>query len=321
MRAAALILALWAGQATAEVNVTAIAAQRPAKLLSGYGFFDDLAAGSPARGVVPYHLASALFSDYAEKDRFIFSPGPARYQTDEVLAFPVGAAIIKTFRYGDHKVETRVLLLQEAGWKAYPYVWNQAGSDAELRLAGADLSLETDHGTLAYHVPNVNQCKACHINADKAFVPIGPKVRNLNVGDQLAVLVAAGLLSEAPDDAPALPDYQDTTQDLTLRARAYLDINCAHCHAPGHPADTSGLFLNWEEDRPEHLGLLKRPVAAGRGSGTMLYDVVPGDPDASILLFRMVSTDPGLQMPEIGRSMAHAEGVALIRDWIASLKP
>jgi hypothetical protein len=33
----------------------------------------------------------------------------------------------------------------------------------------------------------------------------------------------------------------------------------------------------------------------------------------------MASTDPGSMMPELGRSLAHAEGVALIQQWIAEM--
>lgn len=314
----ALALMLLASPALAEVNAEAISALRPPKLLSDYGFFD--ASGAPAPGVVPFAPASSLFTDHAEKDRFVFTPAPAPYAAEGVLQFPVGAALIKTFRYGDRKVETRVLLHQEKGWVAWPYVWNAAGTEAELKLAGADLVLATEHGEIAYHVPNANQCKACHIGPDKAFTPIGPKVRNLNHGDQLAALAAAGVMEAAPTDAPAMPDYRDASLDLTARARAYLDINCGHCHAPGLPADTSGLYLNWEEADPARLGVMKRPVAAGRASADMQFDVVPGDPDASILLYRMVSTDPGIMMPELGRSMAHEDGIALIRDWIAQLE-
>lgn len=317
---AALAFLMLASPALAEVNTAAISAQRPPKLLSEFGFFADMASGTPAGQMVPYHLATALFTDYAEKDRFIFTPAPAAYQTDKALEFPIGAAIVKTFRYGSHKVETRVLLHQEAGWKAFPYVWNPEGTEAELKLAGADLQVDSPHGMVAYHVPNANQCKGCHIDADKAFTPIGPKLRNLNTGDQLAALVAAGVLDRAPADAPAVPQAFDATAPLETRARAYLDVNCGHCHAPGLPADTSGLYLNWTETDPAHLGILKRPVAAGRGAGQLTYDVVPGDPDASILLYRMAATDPGYMMPEIGRSMADAEGVALIRDWIAGLE-
>lgn len=312
------LLFLAASPAWAEVDTDAILAKRPPKVLAEFGFFDGAV---PAPGVVPYVLASPLFSDYADKDRFIFTPSPAFPAAEGVVDFPVGAAIIKTFRYGDRKVETRVLLHQEAGWRAYPYLWNEAGSEAVLALAGADLSVEGPHGVVvAYHVPNTNQCKACHIGPDKAIFPIGPKLRNLNVGDQLAVLAAAGVIGAATADGPGTPDYRDATLDVAIRARAYLDANCGHCHAPGHPADTSGLYLNWEEVDPLRLGVGKRPVAAGKGAGHLQFDVVPGDPDSSILLYRMQSLDPGAMMPEIGRSMVHDEGVALIRAWIAGLE-
>jgi uncharacterized repeat protein (TIGR03806 family) len=311
------LLLLVAGPAGAEVNQAAILAQRPPKTLSEFGFFE---AGGPAPGVVPYIIAAPLFSDYADKDRYIYSPAPAPAAAEGVLQFPVGAAIIKTFRYGANKVETRVLLHQEVGWKAYAYRWNDAGSEAALALAGADQSVVTDHGTVAYHIPNANQCKACHTGADNALTPIGPKLRNLQVGDQLAVLSAAGVVAPVPPGVAATPDYRDATVALDLRARAYLDGNCGHCHSPGHPADTSGLYLNWEESDPLRLGVNKRPVAAGKGSGHLLFDVVPGDPDTSILLYRMMSLDPGAMMPEIGRSVVHEEGVALIRAYIAGLK-
>lgn len=47
--------------------------------------------------------------------------------------------------------------------------------------------------------------------------------------------------------------------------------------------------------------------------------IVPGAPDASILLYRMESTDPGIAMPELGRATVHKEGVALVRQWIESM--
>jgi uncharacterized repeat protein (TIGR03806 family) len=314
------LLALFAMPAVAEVNSAAIAAQRPPKTLAEFGFFDGLGTDKPALGVVPYQIASVLFSDYADKDRYMFTPAPAMAVGEGVLPFPVGAALIKTFRYGTKKVETRVLLHQDAGWKGYAYLWNEAGTEATLALAGADLSLQTEQGTLNYHVPNANQCKACHVGPDKAMTPIGPKLRNLNMGDQLALLVAAGAVDGVPDPAPAMPDYRDESVSIDLRARAYLDINCGHCHAAGLPADTSGLFLNWEESDPLRLGINKRPVAAGKGSGHLAFDVVPGEPEASILLFRMMSTDPGAMMPEIGRSVMDPEGAELIRQWIAGLE-
>ena len=55
------------------------------------------------------------------------------------------------------------------------------------------------------------------------------------------------------------------------------------------------------------------------GTGDRRYDIVPGAPDQSILLFRMDNVEPDQMMPEVGRSTIHTEGIALIRAWIESL--
>ncbi|WP_229364501.1 c-type cytochrome domain-containing protein [Fibrella aestuarina] len=106
---------------------------------------------------------------------------------------------------------------------------------------------------------------------------------------------------------------------MAERARIYLDINCAHCHRPDGPANTSGLNLTIHEQNPTAWGLRKTPVAAGRGSGGHQYDIVAGKPNESILLYRMASTDPGVMMPEVARKVTHQEGVALIREWIEKM--
>ena len=106
---------------------------------------------------------------------------------------------------------------------------------------------------------------------------------------------------------------------INQRARAWLDINCAHCHNVNGPANNTGLFLDFYETNLKSLGVYKTPVAAGRGSGHLKYDIVPGKPDESILVYRFESTDPGIMMPELGRSMVHQEGLDLIKEWIQIL--
>ena len=71
---------------------------------------------------------------------------------------------------------------------------------------------------------------------------------------------------------------------------------------------------------PVRIGINKRPVAAGRGSGTHDFDIAPGDPDGSIMIYRLNSLDPGISMPEVGRTVVHDEGVALLRAWIAGME-
>lgn len=104
--------------------------------------------------------------------------------------------------------------------------------------------------------------------------------------------------------------------NLQQGARAYLDINCAHCHSPGGDAYNTGLFLQYEQADPNHLGIMKKPVSAGNGAGGLNYDIVPGDANQSIMPFRMNSNEPGTAMPELARSVVDKEGVSLIKEWI-----
>ena len=85
---------------------------------------------------------------------------------------------------------------------------------------------------------------------------------------------------------------------VNQRARAWLDINCAHCHGRGRTAESSGLFLEYEEKNQTAIGIFKTPVAAGRGSGGRKYNIVPGYPEKSIIEFRINSVDLGIMMPE-----------------------
>jgi hypothetical protein len=106
---------------------------------------------------------------------------------------------------------------------------------------------------------------------------------------------------------------------LPDRARAYLDVNCGHCHNPHGFAGNSGLYLDLEQTDMSAVGVGKRPVAAGRASGGLEFSIVPGDPDHSIIVHRMASTEPGVMMPQLGRSLVHAEGLALVRAYVAAM--
>ena len=111
----------------------------------------------------------------------------------------------------------------------------------------------------------------------------------------------------------------DEAEPLELRARSWLDVNCAHCHRPEGPASNSGLYLTFGNDDPVSLGIGKRPVAAGRAAAAGAFDIAPGDPDRSILYARVVSTEPGVMMPELGRSLPDPDAAALLRAWIEAL--
>jgi hypothetical protein len=87
-------------------------------------------------------------------------------------------------------------------------------------------------------------------------------------------------------------------------ARAYLDINCAHCHNDKGAANTTALHLNMGAPADLHLGCASRrwQQAPARAAAA---DIAPGKPDDSIMLYRLNSAEPGVMMPELGRGSVH----------------
>ncbi|WP_374584781.1 SO2930 family diheme c-type cytochrome [Pseudoduganella sp.] len=355
MAACALLLAACArNPAPPAEPVNFIAEGRPEKLSEW-----RLMAASEGqlvlnKEVLPYTLNTPLFSDYAHKLRTVWMPKgvSAAYQADTAFDFPVGTIISKTFYYprdgagqavlatddnGDASqldlkkvrlMETRLLVRRAEGWIALPYVWNAQQTEAVLQRTGEQVPLEmaTPQGRqkFTYVVPNVNQCASCHV-ADlksKKFEPLGLKARHINLGGQLEKLAAAGYLHGAPPSAaaPRNADWRDQGASIDARARAYLDINCAHCHNNKGTANTTALHLEIGAPANQHLGLCKPPVAAGAGTGGNSFGINPGKPDDSIFVFRLKSTETGVMMPELGRTTSHREGVELIRAWIGAMK-
>lgn len=335
--AASLAMLVLAGLAPAAppVDETVLQADAPAATLGATHLFADAGARTPNAGMTPYALNTPLFSDYATKHRFVFVPKGmhADYRATGVVEFPVGTVLVKTFAYpaaggGERFIETRLLIRHADGWVPNTYVWNDAQTEAVLKRAGARVAVDFNGRAIDYAVPNVNQCKQCHLNG-ASVTPIGPKARNLN-GDltyasgsenQIAHWTRTGMLTGVPATVPATPRWDDPHAPLEGRARAYLDSNCAHCHSRAGLASNSGLYLNFEETNLSAVGVGKRPIAAGRGAGGLQFAIAPGKPAESIIVHRMASTEPGVMMPQFGRTVTHAEGVALIEAWIAAMPP
>ncbi len=368
------LAALFAGCGRKEDDGPFFHAEENPALLSDWGLFSVDGALTLTDGVVPYDLNTPLFTDYAHKLRAVWAPQgqPAVYRDGDVVEFPVGTVISKTFYYpvesggagfdgrvlkADYEtgrvgsalsdlsrvrlVETRLLVRREVGWDAASYVWNDEQTDALLtrigdaqRLTLIDPQAADGAGEktpFTYIVPNENQCAGCHApnNTTRAISPIGPKPRHLNkdfayaqgVDNQLAAWRARGLLTGFADPAaaPRNADWRDEAAPIDRRVRAYLDANCSHCHNPEGPADTSGLTLEPDARPGPQTGECKLPIAAGSGTGGRRYGIAPGAPEASIFVFRMASTKPDEMMPELGRSLAHDEGVDLIARWIAAM--
>ncbi len=320
--------------------------RRPAEKLSEYGLFQDLSQQIPGPGVLAYELNSSSFCDQASHQSLIYIPASkaANYHAEDPFEFPVGTILVQNIRFpfdtrdpdqGSRLVETRLLIHQNHGWAGVPYLWNDDLSDAQRAVIGGKTEvtvIQADGSplTFAYLTPNMNQCKQCHLKND-SMAPIGVTARNLNRtirwdnGDQnqLELWRQLGRLTGLPSDqqnVPRLPDWRDAeSANVDRRARAWLDANCAHCHSPGGPAIVSGLDLSFAQNNPVRFGVYKPPVAAGRGSSGLRFSILPGEPDKSFLLHRVMSTELGVMMPPLGRSLADQQGIDLLRNWIQQI--
>lgn len=324
----------------------------PLPNLSDYHFFKGAAEGrlwelEPNEGVYRYEVNSPLFSDGAGKPRFLAIPPGTQigFSEDDPWTWPDGTILIKNFLFAKDArdpegpylmVETRLLIKEGPVWTSHTYHWNDEQTDAESVIAGGyfTLSLTDAEGQPVqqlYQMPNTIQCGNCHANSG-AVGPIGPRTRQLNLEvmleggsmNQLEWLASQGVFGSTVLPAPAtLPALASPLGSAPLeeRARAYLEANCAHCHMAGGAAYASGLYLTTDETSSESIGICKSPVAAGPGSGGLNYDIVPGNSEESILVYRMDSTEPEVKMPELGNLQIDHAGLEVIRAWIDAMPP
>jgi uncharacterized repeat protein (TIGR03806 family) len=332
----------------------------PYPKLSDYKFFEgDLKEQIPALDVLPFEPASALFTDYAKKKRFVWMPKgtKATYNTDsKVLELPIGAALIKTFYYDNVQnvtplgasrlIETRVMIRKATGWIFADYVWNTEQTEAEFDLVGSftNISWKDENNvvkTTDYRIPSDVQCIICHktqqvvdINVITAFTPIGIKPQNLNFNynygtetkNQLTKWIESGYLEDninLPSAANTTVDYRDTSKSLDLRARSYVDANCAHCHMDDRHCDYRPMRFAFADSGNENgytnMGACV-PTSDMQGFPEALNTIVsPGNIDRSMLFYRLNTTNETYRMPLHGRTIIHDEGIQLIEQWINAL--
>lgn len=311
--------------------------QVPYPNLSDYKFFTgELKNLEPANKVLPYDLNSELFTDYALKKRFIWMPAgtQAVYTSDsKILDFPVGTALIKNFYYNNVQpdnttriIETRVMIKKDSGWVFANYVWNNDQTEATLNTDGGTTDVSwinnNETSTVSYKIPSQLQCAECHTNNQKA-IPIGPKPQNLNKNynyaggakNQLQKWIEEGYLKNTlPSSIVSTINWKDETQPLDLRARSYLDINCAHCHS-----DNSAYLIHLrfgfdETSNPEKMGVCV--ISDHFTAPGQTHYISKQDPGSSLIYYRMNTTRQTDMMPRLGRTVIHSEGVKLIEDWI-----
>lgn len=322
--------------------------QTPFPKLSDYHFFvGPLKDQKPGYKVIPYEPASSLFSDYAHKKRFIWMPQgtSATYNGDDnVLEFPVGTVMIKTFYYDNVQpsnntkiIETRLLVRKNDEWKLYDYVWNENQTEAFLDTEGNGIFVPvtwTQNGasrSVDYKIPSQTECITCHKinvnNTGERNTPIGPKPQNLNTvynygkfsRNQLEYWKRIGYIDNSLPNLASIysaVDYRDTSKPLELRAKSYIDINCAHCHRVGGHCDYVPQRFNFSNMDMYTFGICLPPLFTIPDNP---YVINAGDASHSELMYRINTNEGSEMMPIIGRTIIHEEGVALMREYINSL--
>nr|WP_321229930.1 fibronectin type III domain-containing protein [uncultured Psychroserpens sp.] len=267
-----------------------------------------------------YDLNSTLYTDYASKQRFFVLPTGQKltYNGEGLPIFPNNSIIVKTFYYniddrdtslGQNIIETRILIKIDGSWESGDYKWNDAQTEAILDLAGSTVPVSWidsngDSNSINYEIPSDADCFTCHQNG-ASMVPIGPKMRtinfNFNGSNQLQQLIDNDMLDGLadPTSVSLLPKWDDASVSLDRRARAYMDINCAHCHTVGgFCEEQSNLRLDYEIPYEESS------ISESRFS----------------ILTRIQNTIPEYGMPLIGTTFVHEEGVDLLIEYINSLE-
>lgn len=310
-------------------------------LLSQTGVFADLATLTPAKGLMPYELILAFWSDGAQKARYVAIPaGKVRISAEGEWTFPPGTVFTKTFElpvdatHPAHmrRLETRLLVIGKDGAPyGVDYKWRADLSDADLLpdSASEDIAIRDADGKAhrqTWYYPSRKDCLTCH----NSHTPgeLGLKTRQMNralhypdgtTENQLARWNRLGLFEPALDAAaiaaaPALARPDDTRRSIEDRARSYLDANCGHCHRPG------GTVANFDARYTTPLSeqkIIDGPVLIDEGIDRARV-ISPHDPWRSIMLMR-VDTNGDVRMPPIARKTIDEQGVKLLRAWIQSM--
>jgi len=311
------------------------------KLLSQTGAFKDTRTLTPADGLIPYEIRVPFWSDGASKLRWVSVPKEKiGFSPTGDWTFPSGSVFVKTFELPvdegnptvKRRLETRLLVRDGAGGVyGVVYKWRADNSDADLLSSSVTekIPIRTANGATRYqswYYPSRKDCLQCH-NAHTSGV-LGVKTRQMNrditfpsgiTDNELRTWNHLGLFSTKLNEAdlPSLPSLavlDDSSRSIEDRARSYLDANCSQCHRPG----VTVANFDARYDTPlARQGLVDGPVLIDERIDHSR--VIASNDIWRSIAFMRVNTNGDIRMPPIARETIDPQGVALLRQWIASL--
>jgi uncharacterized repeat protein (TIGR03806 family) len=320
------------------------------QMLSQTGLFTSVAGQVPAAGVVPYSINAQAWGDHTDAERWLAVPGAESITIDSrgKWQFPDGSVLAKTISLkmeqqvanSSRRLETQILHRRSGVWQPYTYIWNDEQTDATL--APADGLVRTYQvidpraaGGLReqqHRFYGRRECVLCHTPWVEAATanygiqsasPLAVRSAQLDlnvsngdsVNNQLQTLRRLGLITQHESQANERPlaDPYDQTADLDQRARAYLDVNCSHCHQ-FNAGGSATILLSATVPLDETRTLDVRPAQGSFGISDGRI-IAPGDPLGSVLFYRIAKLGGG-RMPRIGSQEIDIQGTRLIYQWI-----
>ena len=290
--------------------------------LSETGLFADIEQQRLAPRVFAYTPAFALWSDGADKRRWVYVPAGKQVDISDLDAwqFPEGTKLWKEFSHDGVRLETR--LLQKVGpgstdWAAVAYVWDAAQVDAVRAPYGAINALGTAHD-----VPATGECFACHdgrANRVLGFSAIQLARRSYDASPGLDADASASVLSEA------LPTLDLPGTPAERAALGYLHANCSHCHNQTEAAAKAEKCLDPNQSLSFDLDFGLRSDALTEVAATGTYRtavgrvIERGKSADSKLVQLMAGRGAFRQMPPLGTERVDEQGLQTMRDWISAL--
>ena len=311
------------------------------KTLSESGLYSDVAAQTPAPGVLPYSINVTPWADHAVAERLVAIPGTSSIKAEgEAWSFPKDSVLVKTLsldlekgnRSSRRRIETQILHFDGLDWQPYTYQWNDDQTDAVLLgPAGAERTFDVvDPDAIGgkrrqtWRFSGRAECQRCHNRWSGP--PLGFNAAQLNrphdyggtPASQLGTLAHIKLIDRPipAENRPRLARPGDPSASLDERARSYLHVNCSHCHRMhAGSAVLSKMTYDLPLDKTDMVGV--RPTQGTFG----IHDarvIAPGDPYRSVLLYRMSKLGSG-RMPHIGSTEVDRDGVDLLFEWVSRM--
>ncbi len=322
--------------------------------LSETGLFSSIKEQIPSPGVTDYAINAAQWADHTSAQRWMALPGeePVKIESAAKWIFPDGAVLAKTVSIemssGEpsslRRLETQVLHREDGAWRPYTYAWNDEQSEAELVDASGftrtlqirDASAPDGLREQAYRFASRGECQMCHnpwvemkttSSGIQSASPLAVSTMQWNTSlpadsaqNQMTALQAhgwlAGNIAEVASSAVRFANPYDTSAVLEERVRAYLHVNCSHCHQP-HAGGSATIDLSYDVKLADAKLIDAKPGQGAFGISAARI-VSPGDPLGSVLHYRMATIGSG-RMPRIGSEEVDEQAVAMLREWIAQL--